>query len=199
MEDILTRAIESLGYAGVALLMFLENIVPPIPSEVVMPAAGASARSGQLSLAGVIVAGTAGSFLGALPWYAVARYVGTDRFCHWADRHGNWIGLTQKDVRRADRWFDRYGRWAVVLGRLIPGIRTLISVPAGFSEMPLTSFMLCTAVGTAAWSTLLALLGYWLQGHKTVADVLQWIGAGVLLLLLILFVIRAVRQARRRD
>lgn len=200
MEDLFMRTLESLGYAGVALLMLLENVIPPIPSEIVMPAAGASARKGDHSLWGMIIAGSIGSLLGTLPWYGIARYVGTERFSDWADRHGHWIGTDRHEVQRADAWFDRYGQWTVLFCRMIPGVRTLISVPAGFSEMPVGKFLLYSSIGTIAWTALLAGLGYWLQGQQqTVATAVKWIGVVVLGGLTLWFIARIVLKKRQRH
>lgn len=199
MGDFITSTMDATGYAGITLLMLLENIFPPIPSEVVMPAAGALARNGERSLMGVVLAGTLGSVLGALPWYGVAWYVGTDRLGDWMERHGHWLGSNRREVERADEWFDRYGAWTVFGCRLIPGIRTLISVPAGFAEMPLLPFLAFTTIGTALWTLLLALLGYWLGGrNETVQTVVEWTGIGVIGALVIWFVARIVRARRRK-
>lgn len=159
MEDLIVETVESVGYLGVALLMLAENIVPPIPSEIVMPAAGAAASRGEYSLAGMILAGTAGAVIGSLPWYGIARHVGTRRFADWADHHGHWLATDREEIERVDKWFDRHGHWAILICRLIPGVRTLISVPAGFAEMPLGRFLAWTTVGSAVWSAILA--GTW--------------------------------------
>jgi membrane protein DedA with SNARE-associated domain len=192
---------ESLGYVDVVLLMVLENIIPPIPSEVVLPAAGAKARHSSHWLMGMIAAGTIGSIIGAMPWYLVARRIGTDRFLGWIDRYGHWFGTNRHELQRADEWFDRYGHWAVLLGRLVPGVRTIISVPAGFSEMPMRSFMTYTAIGTALWTTFLAAIGYWLQGqYEQVASVVKWIGGIVVVLMVGWFVVRvAVATVRKQK
>lgn len=202
MNDFVTNTMDSLGYFGILALMVLENVVPPIPSEVVMTAAGASARSGDESLWLVIVVGTIGSVLGTLPWYGVAKLAGTERLVAWTERHGHWIGATGKDIRKADAWFDRYGGWAVFLCRMIPGVRTLISVPAGFSEMSFRRFLLYTTVGTAIWCGLLATAGYWLKGQsETVVKTVEWIGMGAIAALTLLFLARIVRVkiARARQ
>lgn len=200
MSDFLLDIMESMGYFGIALLMLLENILPPIPSEVVMPAAGATARRGELSLAGVIIAGSIGSIAGALPWYYAGRWIGTKRVIDWADRHGHWLGTNPEEMRRADRWFDRRGQAAVFLCRLVPGLRTLISLPAGFAEMPLTPFLVYTSLGATLWTALLALLGWWLQdADKTIARITQWIGLAVIGLLLIWFIARIVRARIRKQ
>ena len=185
MTDWIVRTVELLSYWGIALLMFLENVLPPIPSEVVMPLAGFTAGQGDLTLWGAILAGSAGSLAGATLWYAVARAVGTDRLKGWADRHGRWLRLRRRDIDRADRWFDRWGHWAVLLGHIVPGVRTLISLPAGFSEMPFGRFLLYSLIGTVAWCTLLASLGWALGGHWTVIErYVGWIGLGITVILL---------------
>ena len=197
MESFITDTLQSWGYVGAAALMLLENVFPPIPSEVVMPGAGAAAKSGGYSLVGMILAGTIGSILGQLAWYAVARKVGTERFRCWIERHGHWLGTSPKDVERADRWFDRYGLWAVTIGRLVPGVRTLISVPAGLSEMGLTKFLIGTSIGTTIWTALLAGVGYWLAGQRdSITSVLNYIGMAVVGVLLLAFLWRVVSRHR---
>jgi membrane protein DedA with SNARE-associated domain len=162
MESWITSTIESLGYFGVIFLMFFENLFPPIPSEVVMPLSGYTATQGQLSIWGVIAAGTFGSVLGAIFWYYVARWLGEDRLKRWTRRHGRWITLGPKDVDRADDWFDKHGGWVVFFGRLVPTVRTLVAIPAGLFEMNVWFYLLLTTVGSAIWTAGLALLGWWL-------------------------------------
>lgn len=160
MTDWITRLIEQMGYLGIALLMFLENLFPPLPSEVIMPMAGFTAGKGELDIAGVLLAGTAGTLAGALFWYAVARKLGEERLRRWADRHGRWITLSPDDIERIDAWFGRHQHWAVPLGHLVPGIRTLISIPAGIFGMGLPRFVLLTLLGAGAWTSALGLAGY---------------------------------------
>jgi membrane protein DedA with SNARE-associated domain len=152
--------VETTGVLGIALLMFLENVFPPIPSELIMPLAGYTAAKGEVSLVLVILAGTAGSLAGALFWYFLGRLVDHERFKQFADRRGRWLTMSRADITKADDWFDTYGHWAVLFGRLIPTVRTLISIPAGLSEMPLGRFLIYSGIGTAAWTTLLAVFGY---------------------------------------
>lgn len=159
MTDLVTALAES-GYLGIALLMLLENLFPPIPSELVMPLAGFVAGQGRLSLLGVIVAGSAGSLAGASFWYVLARRYGKQRLQRLADRHGRWLTVDAADIERADAWFDRHGGKAVLLGRLVPTVRTLISVPAGLSGMAPGRFLAFSAVGTVAWTAALALAGH---------------------------------------
>jgi membrane protein DedA with SNARE-associated domain len=148
MLNWITNIISSLSYWGIALLMLLENILPPIPSEVIMPLAGFTAQKGQLNLLFVILAGTVGSILGALPWYYISKLVGEQRLRQWVDRHGKWLTLSGEDIDKFQQWFNKYGGAVVFFGRLIPGVRTYISVPAGFEEMPLFAFLLYSTVGT---------------------------------------------------
>ena len=152
--------IESWGALGVALLMFLENIFPPIPSELVLPLAGYRASQGDLSLVMALVAGTAGSVLGVTIWYYLGRWIGMDRLKHFARKRGRLLTLTPQEIDHAADWFGRHGGKAVLLGRLVPAVRTLISIPAGVCGMPLWYFLLLTTLGTAGWSTLLILAGY---------------------------------------
>ncbi|MFC3230605.1 DedA family protein [Marinibaculum pumilum] len=162
MFDWVTGFLEQSGYGGIAVLMLLENVFPPIPSELIMPFAGYAASRGDLQIVPVILAGTLGTVAGALFWYYVGRWLGLERLQRFADRHGRWLTLSPKEVVRADRWFDRFGIWAVLFGRLLPAIRTLISVPAGLSGMRLLPFLLATTAGSAAWTAFLALLGYFM-------------------------------------
>ena len=122
-------------------MMLAENIFPPIPSELIMPLAGFVAAKGQLNPVLVVLAGTLGSLLGALPWYYAGVWLGQERVCALAARHGRWLTLGEKEIRQAIRWFERHGRIAVLIGRLVPTVRTLISLPAGMARMPLLPFL----------------------------------------------------------
>jgi membrane protein DedA with SNARE-associated domain len=172
--DFIARTIGSAGYPGIALLMLLENILPPLPSELIMPMAGFVAAGGELTLAGVILAGTLGSVAGALPWYYLGKWLGRERLRAWAGKHGRWLTLTPAQVDRVDAWFARHCGKAVFFGRLAPGIRTLISLPAGLFKMSLQRFLLFTALGSSLWSTALAVAGHSLRdGYEQVAHVLN--------------------------
>jgi membrane protein DedA with SNARE-associated domain len=164
----ITGIIERLGYLGVLALTFLENLFPPIPSEVVIPLAGFVAANGGLRLDGVIVAGTAGSLMGAALWYGVGRQIGERRLRAWVEHSGKWLTLSPNDLDRAQAWFTRHGRTAVLIGRVIPGVRTLVSLPAGFSRMPLVPFLLFSALGTLLWTAALAYAGVALRASYTV-------------------------------
>jgi membrane protein DedA with SNARE-associated domain len=142
------RVIYSAGYPAIVLLMFVENIFPPIPSELIMPLAGYMVSRGQFSIVGVVAAGTVGSILGALPLYYLGRGLGEERLKRLADKHGRWLTVSRRDIERAKRWFDRHGWAAVVFCRLVPGVRSLISIPAGVDRMSLPVFLACTSAGS---------------------------------------------------
>jgi membrane protein DedA with SNARE-associated domain len=157
--------VEQSGYVGIALLMLLENVFPPIPSELIMPLAGYAAAQGQLNVVMVIVAGSLGSVLGALFWYAVGRWLGHERVRRFAGRHGRWLTVTAGEVDHACDWFHRHCGKAVFIGRLVPTVRTLISIPAGIAEMELAKFLVYTTAGTMLWTGLLAGTGYLLRAE----------------------------------
>jgi membrane protein DedA with SNARE-associated domain len=194
MFDWITRVIGRLGYFGVALLTFLENLFPPIPSELVIPLAGFVAAQGDLRLGLVIATGTAGSLAGAAAWYAVGRRVGEPRLRAWVDRHGKWLTLSGKDLDRAQHWFQRHGAAAVFFGRLMPGVRTFVSLPAGFTEMPLAPFLLYSALGTAIWTAALAYAGVVLRANFTLVGDYINIVTNVLLAILVLMLVRRYIQ-----
>lgn len=187
----------SLGYPGVALLMFLENVFPPIPSELIMPLAGFTAGTGDLSFVGVVLAGALGSLLGQLPLYYLGRWVGEDKLVAWADRYGKWLTVSGAEVKRADDWFDRHGHKAVFLARLVPGLRSLISIPAGISEMRLDTFLLYSALGTSLWVLLLAALGSVLGENYELVD--AYLGPVALIVLGGLIALAVIWVVRRRT
>ena len=160
MDDWVIRLIDASGYFGVFLLMLLETVFPPIPSEVIMPVAGIRAAHGPLSLGGVVASGTAGAMAGNLLWYLLARSVGLDRFKRFIDRHGRWLTLDWYDVEKVRRAFGKFGAGIVFVGRMLPTLRTFISVPAGLVHMRLLKFLLWSTAGTALWSGALAAAGF---------------------------------------
>jgi len=161
------------GYAGIVAAMVLENVIPPIPSEVIMPLAGFYVGQGQLNFVGVVLAGLAGTVLGALPWYGIGRLVNEQRLKHWVERHGRWVGVTVQELDQSRGWFQRHGAAVVFWGRLIPAIRTLISVPAGVELMPFGSFLFWTTAGSLIWNLVLTAAGWALGSHWD--QVLLWV------------------------
>jgi membrane protein DedA with SNARE-associated domain len=185
--------VESTGVFGIALLMLLENVFPPIPSELIMPLAGYTAAQGDANIVLVIVAGTIGSLAGAFLWYWIGYAIGEDRLKRLADRYGRWLTLSRSDIDKADDWFDRHGHKAVLIGRLVPTVRTLISIPAGLSEMSRSTFLIYSGIGTAAWTTLLAALGYALGSqYEQVSAWIDPISIAVLVLIVALYLYRVV-------
>src|SRR5687768_11178617 len=167
MFDWITSVVAALGYLGIALLTFLENVFPPIPSELVIPLAGFVAAQGDLRLDLVILMASLGSLAGATVWYVIGKRIGEQRLRVWVDQHGKWLTLSADDLDRAQGWFRRHGAAAVFVGRLIPGVRTFVSLPAGFSAMPLLPFLMYSALGTAIWTAVLAYAGVLLQANFT--------------------------------
>ncbi|EIK52424.1 alkaline phosphatase [Stutzerimonas stutzeri TS44] len=195
MFDSITGLISQGGYFGILALMLLENLFPPIPSEVIMPLAGFLAARGELNIVGVVIAGTLGSFLGALPWYYAGALLGEKRMRRLAQRYGRWLTISGDDVTEAGLWFRAHGRKAVFFGRLVPAIRTLISVPAGIARMPLRSFVFYTLAGSSIWTFLLALAGYLLHAeYERVAEYLDPGSKIVLGVIVLIYLYRLVRN-----
>jgi membrane protein DedA with SNARE-associated domain len=203
MADLTTwikTTIESLGYLGIAFMMFLENLFPPIPSELIMPLAGytASLPGSKFNVFGVFLAGLIGSVAGGLIWYYPGKILGQDRLYAIADRYGKWITVSSKDLVKATRWFNKQGRKAVFIGRLVPGVRTLISVPAGLSNMPLLPFLFYTTLGSAVWVGLLTYTGYILGSqYKLVEEYLAPVSKIVLGALIVAFVYWFIKRDKR--
>ncbi|HYE80218.1 MAG TPA: DedA family protein [bacterium] len=193
MAEWVTGMMEKGGYLAIVLLMFLENLFPPLPSELIMPFAGYTAARGDMRLWLVILAGSIGSLLGALLWYYIGRWVGLERLKVWAGRHGRWLTMGPAEVEAADAWFDARCGKAVFIGRLIPAVRTLISVPAGIAGMPRGPFLLYSGLGTLLWTTGLAYTGHALGTNYTrVAEYVDPIAHGVLGLLVVIYLYRVI-------
>ena len=195
-----TDVIERLGYLGVAVLVALENLFPPIPSEVILPLSGFLAGQGRFSLPVVVLAATVGSVVGALILYAVGHVFGEERIRRLVRRHGRWLGVAEKDVDRADAWFDRHGPAVVFFGRLVPIIRSLVSIPAGVGRMALGPFLLYTALGSGLWN--LALIGAgWLLGDNWEAaapyvEILQYLVIAAAVVAVLWFLYRRLVAGR---
>ncbi len=199
MDAVIERLIESAGVFGVFLLMFVENVFPPIPSEVVMPLAGYAAARGSLPLMPLVLAGTLGSLAGATLWFVVARWFGESRLRRWADRFGRILTLTQRDIDRADALFVRRGHIVVLFGRLIPAIRTIISVPAGLAAMSWGTFLLYSFIGSLVWTGALMMAGYWLgSGSDAIGDFIGPISIAVVAVCVAVYVVRVITYPRRR-
>jgi membrane protein DedA with SNARE-associated domain len=190
--------IAAAGYLGVVVLMVIENLFPPVPSEVIMPLAGYMATRGEFALGGVVAAGTAGSVIGALPLYYAGARLGEERLKEFADRHGRWLTVSRDDIERAGHWFDRHGAAAVFFGRLVPGVRSLISVPAGIKGMGFGRFLFYTTAGTALWTALLTVSGYVLGANfRRVEEYLDPLSWAVFGLVVVFYVVRIIRHKGR--
>ena len=150
----------NIAYLVICLAMFLENLIPPIPSEIIMPLGGFFVYQGNLNFYILVFFGLIGTVLGALPWYYLGRFLNEKKLANFVDSKGKFLGISSKDLNKSKLWFDKYGVSLVFWGRLIPGIRTLISVPAGIELMPLRKFLIWTSLGSLIWVVLLTLLGY---------------------------------------
>lgn len=200
MFDFIVEFVKSSGYLGVFLLMAAENIFPPIPSELIMPLAGFVAARGELNIIAVILVGTAGSVLGTLPWYYAGAKLGKDRLHRIAERHGKWLTVAPEDIDRALRTFDRHGHTAIFFGRLVPAIRTLISVPAGIAGMPLATYLALTSAGSLLWTSALAYAGYVLEAqYSKVADYVDPVSKLVVASIVVLYTYRLVSQHFKRK
>lgn len=183
MIDLITSWVTAAGYLGVFGLMFLENVFPPIPSELIMPFAGFAAARGELSVTLVILAGIAGTIAGNMVWYELARAFGTQRTRHLCARYGRWLGVTGEDIDKAEAALRRWGPLAVFIGRIMPGIRTVISIPAGLIEMPRFTFYAWTTVGTAIWVGALTVVGFILkESYSLLEPWIDPIGKGLIIL-----------------
>jgi membrane protein DedA with SNARE-associated domain len=200
MFDWIIRLIDAVGPLGIFFLMLLETVFPPIPSEVIMPLAGMRAANGQFSLTAVIIAGTVGAMAGNIFWYAVARAIGMRRFRGLVRRHGRWLTLDWSDVVRVRALFGRFGGWLVCLGRMLPTIRSVISIPAGLVHMRFVRFLIWSTIGTAGWSALLALSGYVLgQNFSRVEEVAGPMSMVVLIAIVLLYAWRQLTWGRRKP
>jgi len=163
IPDLITKTVETnpfIAYFVIGLSMFLENLIPPIPSEIIMPLGGFFVYKGDLNFYILIIAGLIGTVIGALPWYFLGKLLNEKKLSNFIDRKGKYVGISLKDLDKSRIWFDKYGVMLVFWGRLIPGIRTLISVPAGIELMPINKFLIWTSLGSLIWVIFLTSAGY---------------------------------------
>ncbi len=159
MEKWIVDWMEQYGYMGVLLLIAIENVFPPIPSEVILTFGGFMTTYTSMSVLGVVLAATGGSVGGAIVLYSIGRLVDAARLQWLVQRWGRYVRLKPSDIQRAEAWFHRYGYWAVLVGRMVPLVRSLISIPAGMAHMHFGLFLLLTTIGTLFWNVLLVSLG----------------------------------------
>jgi len=194
-----TDVIDAIGLAGVAFLVALENIFPPIPSELILLLAGFNVSEGRFGLVGAVLAATVGSVVGAYFLYAVGRLVQDERLERFLAGAGRFVGLKRADVHKGFLWFERHGTAVVLFGRLIPVVRSVVSIPAGSDKMPIGRFTLLTATGSLLWNTVWVAVGWglgdqWEKAGKW-GDYLQY---GVVALAAVGFIALVVRSRRAR-
>ncbi|UJL46079.1 DedA family protein [Virgibacillus sp. NKC19-16] len=201
MQNWVTDFMEQFGYLGIFLMMALENVFPPIPSEIVLPFGGFLTTYADLTVLGVIIAATAGSVLGAIILYGIGLLLDVERLEIIVDRWGHILRVKKSDVHKADAWFDRYGYWTVLFCRMIPLIRSLISIPAGMSNMKFWLFLLFTTIGTVIWNIILITAGVVLgESWENILDFMSIysnIVYAVIVIGIILFVVWFVRKIRK--
>jgi membrane protein DedA with SNARE-associated domain len=194
------QIIVNLGYPGIFLVMLAENLFPPIPSELVMPFAGFAVAKGNMDFTLVMIAGTAGAVVGAIVLYKIGKWADEKVVRGFLQRWGRWLTITEDELDRALSIFDKRGDSIVFLGRLIPIIRSLISIPAGMRKMPMGRFLLFTSIGSSLWNLALTTAGVWLGASwKQILDVLgtyQNVTLVVLVLAIVAFVFVRFRRAR---
>ena len=197
IPDYIERAVETnstFAYLTICLAMFLENIIPPIPSEIIMPLGGFFVYQEKLNFFILVFWGLFGTILGSLPWYYLGRLVNEKKLSKFLDKRGKYVGITSDDLDKSKRWFDKYGVSLVFWGRLVPGIRTLISVPAGMELMPFRKFLIWTTLGSLIWVAILTYAGLILgenwQIIESYLDQIKYILKPILILILVYFLIK---------
>lgn len=197
MFTLVSNLIGKAGLGGVFLLMLLENIVPAIPSELILPMAGFDAARGLMNPVLAALVGGAGSALGGIVWYLVGRWVGLERLVRLAARMGRWAAVTPRQLERGEWWFERWGAWIVGVGRCLPGVRGYICIPAGVARMPFARFLIWSSVGALAWSSLLVGAGMALNKHY--GEVEQWVDPATEVVLALCFLAYVLRVATWRT
>ena len=197
MDEWVLDVIRGGGYVGIALLMVVENAMPMIPSELILPFAGFLASNGELDFVGALLASTAGSTAGAAGWYVIGRRWGRQGVNRFVSRHGKWLLLDIDDVKKAEHWFANHKRRSTFIGRLVPGVRSLISIPAGVTGMRPVPFMASTVAGSALWNGILISAGYLLAGaYQKAAHAVGPIGSIVFGAVFLTLLVRFLRRRR---
>ena len=206
IPEYITKAVEAnstIAYLTISLAMFLENIIPPIPSEIIMPLGGFFVYQQKLNFYILVLWGLLGTIAGSLPWYYLGKFVNEKRLSNFLDKKGKYLGITSDDLAKSKRWFDKYGVMLVFWGRLVPGIRTLISVPAGMELMPLKKFLVWTTLGSLIWVTLLTYAGY-IFGEKypiieTYLNQIKYFIKPILIFIIFYYLIKFFIRLYRRN
>ncbi len=193
----------NVAYLVICFAMFLENIIPPIPSEIIMPLGGFFVYQGDLNFYILVIFGLIGTVLGALPWYFLGRFLNEKKLANFVENKGKFLGITSKDFYKSKVWFDKYGVSLVFWGRLVPGIRTLISVPAGIEIMPLKKFLVWTTLGSLIWIIILTLSGYIFGENyrviETYVDNFKFFIKPLLVITLIFFIFKYLKNIKTKS
>ena len=183
--------------------MFLQNIIPPIPSEIIMPLGGFFVYQEKLNFYIVVFWGLFGTILGSLPWYYLGRLVNETRISNFLDNKGKYLGISSDDLIKSKKWFEKYGVSLVFWGRLVPGIRTLISVPAGIELMPLKKFLIWTTFGSLIWVALLTYAGYVFGENYTIIETylvqIKYVIKPILILIILYFLIKFIFRVIQKN
>jgi len=206
IPDLITKTVETnpyIAYFVISFAMFLENLIPPIPSEIIMPLGGFFVYTGDLNFYILIVSGLIGTVVGALPWYFLGKLLNEKKLSNFIDRKGKFVGISLKDLDKSKLWFDKYGVLLVFWGRLIPGIRTLISVPAGIELMPINKFLIWTSLGSLIWVIFLTSAGYLFgENYKIIGlyiDNFKVILKPIFVILILFFLIRFFKKLKSNN
>ena len=206
IPDLITKTVETnpyIAYFVISFAMFLENLIPPIPSEIIMPLGGFFVYTGDLNFYILIVSGLIGTVVGALPWYFLGKLLNEKKLSNFIDRKGKFVGISLKDLDKSRLWFDKYGVLLVFWGRLIPGIRTLISVPAGIELMPINKFLIWTSLGSLIWVIFLTSAGYLFgENYEMIGfyiDNFKIILKPIFVILILFFLIRFFKKLKSNN
>ena len=206
IPEYISKAVDTnstFAYLTICLAMFLENIIPPIPSEIIMPLGGFFVYQQKLNFYTLVFSGLFGTIVGSMPWYYLGKLVNEKRLSNFLDKRGKYLGITSNDLAKSKLWFDKYGVSLVFWGRLVPGIRTLISVPAGMELMPLRKFLIWTTLGSLIWILLLTYAGFVFGENyliiETYLDQIKYIVKPILFLVFIYFLIKFFLRLYKRD
>ena len=206
IPDYIERAVETnstYAYLSICLAMFLENIIPPIPSEIIMPLGGFFVYREKLNFFILVFWGLFGTILGSLPWYYLGKLVNEKKLSKFLDKRGKYVGITSEDLEKSKRWFDKYGVSLVFWGRLVPGIRTLISVPAGMELMPLKKFLIWTTLGSLIWVAILTYAGFILGDNwqiiESYSDQIKYVIKPILIIIFLYLLFKFVFGIYNRN
>ena len=206
VPDYISLAVEknsTVAYLTICLAMFLENIIPPIPSEIIMPLGGFFVYQQKLNFFILVFWGLLGTILGSLPWYYLGRLVNEKRLSNFLEKKGKYLGISSNDLTKSKRWFEKYGVPLVFWGRLVPGIRTLISVPAGIELMPLRKFLIWTTFGSFIWVALLTYAGYLFAENysivETYLDQIKYVVKPFLIIIFLYFLTKLIIRFLTRN